>query len=171
MSLFCFVLFFFSKSATACFIPTLLQLLLPTEALFCHFRGLLPLAGFPLDQLLGFLSGWNRRGPLGGRPRPGELVWNERPVGSQASAFTLFCPLRPSCPPPHTPKLSRTPRGRGSIPPCPWDGLSLCFSETGRLALGGAPQHPLPLSRTTKEGRVPALGFIHPSPHVFLLTL
>lgn len=122
---------FFFKSVTACFSPTLLQLLLPTEALFCHFRGLLPLADFSLDQILGFLSGWNRRGLLRGRPRLGELVWNGRPIGSQASAFSHFCPLRPSCPPPHTPKLRRTPRGWGPYPLAPGTGLASASRRRG----------------------------------------
>lgn len=95
-------------------ISTLLQLLLPTDALFCHFRGLLPPAGFLLDQLLGFLSGWNRCGPLWGRPRlrgcsgMGDLS-APRPLPSP------FCPFRPSHPPPHTSRHTRA--GANPHPP------------------------------------------------------
>lgn len=69
------------------------------------------------------------------------LVWNGRPVSSQASAFSLFCPLRPSRPPLHIPEHSRagvSPRPPGLpgeglhtflgvVPhhPCPWDGDGL----------------------------------------------
>lgn len=61
------------------------------------------------------------------------------PLAPRPLPCSLPGTLRPSGPPPHTPKLSSTPRGRGSVPPGPWDGLNLCFSKTGPPALGGAP--------------------------------
>lgn len=87
------------------------------------------------------------------------------------SAFSLFCPTpppRPSCPP-HTPQLSRTPRGGAPYIPR-WDpttrvpgmGFASASQGQGCQPSEGAPHHPLPLSRTTEEG-----SFIHPSLHVF----
>lgn len=105
----------FFKSATACLFP-------PSSSFFCQLKPCSAtfagssLAGFSLDQLLGFLSGRNRCGPLWGRLRPGELLWNCRPIGSQASLPSLF-----SAPPPHPdlPALLTHP----NFPGLPGEGL------------------------------------------------
>lgn len=127
-----------------------------------------------------------------GRLRPVRLVWNGRPVSSQASASSHFGPLGPFCPPPHIPEHSRagvsprTPRagapyipGTRTLPPLPlgwrWVGGCPCVGTGERalpLLLEGGAAGPLrgplnnlsPFSRTTQEGHVPSLGFIHP-PH------
>lgn len=95
---------------------------MPTEAFFCHFRGLPPLAGFPLDRLPGFLSGWNGRGPLWGRVRPVGQGWNGRPtcwpVGLAYPSVLFPHVLLPSSSHTHTfqgwgePETPRTP-GQG----------------------------------------------------------
>lgn len=74
--------------------------------------------------------------------------------------------------PPHTPQLSRTPRG-GALCIPRWDpttlapgrGFASASQRQGCRPSEGAPHHPLPLSRTTEEGRVPRWDSFVP-PHM-----
>lgn len=95
------------------FIPTLLQLLLPTEALFCHFRGLFS-GRFSLDQLLGFLSGRNRCGPLWGRLRPRRAGLELETLWLPGLCLLSFLPPQTFLPSSHT-QTFQDSQGRGSV--------------------------------------------------------
>ena len=129
----------FFKICNSLFILPLFQLLLPTEALFCHFRGSFLWQVFPLTNFLVFSldgTGVDRsggsRGPWGWsggatRQLPGLCLLSLLPhqpllpTSSHTQTFQAGVSPRPPGLPgrpgvaPHTP-------GSGTHRPCPWDG-------------------------------------------------
>lgn len=146
----------FFKICNSLFILPLFQLLLPTEALFCHFRGSFLWQVFPLTNSLIFsLDGTGvdlsegSRGPWGwsggaSRQLPGLCLLSFLPpqpllpTSSHTQTFQAGVSPRPPGLPGRLGVASHTP-GSGTHRPCPWDG------DRGAAVVQGPVRWALPL--------------------------
>lgn len=164
----------FFKICNSLFILPLFQLLLPTEALFCHFRGSFLWQVFPLTNFLIFsldgigvdLSegsrgpwGWSGGGGDPSAPRPLPSLFSSP---SAPPAHLLTHPNIPGWGEPQTP---RTPGAAGSCfthsrewdpPPLPLGWGQGCCRPAGTSEMGFA-------SASQRWGCQPSKGLPHPS--------
>lgn len=141
---------------------------MPTEALFCHFRGLFLWQVFPLTNFLVFSLDGTGVDLSGGGRGPGSWSGIADPLAPR-SLPSLFSAL-PDLPALlTTPQLSRTPR-RGAPYVPRWDpttlvpgmGFAPASQKTGLPALRGGPSPPSPTLKDHRGGESSRFG-IHSS--------